>query len=60
MSVPIVLSPETAMVTKANYKAPLTAAQAEAAEAAAASRIEDSLPNEIEVTIPEGSIDLAT
>jgi hypothetical protein len=60
MSVPIVLSPETAQATKVNYKFPGTQAQATANEAAAKARIEDSLPNSITVTVPAGSIDLST
>lgn len=43
MSVPIVLSPETAAATKVNYKFPGTAAQATAAEAAAKARVNDLL-----------------
>lgn len=59
MAVPIVLSPETAMATKENYKAPLTEAQATAAETAAEGRINDALPAGVEVEVSE-AIELAT
>ena len=59
MAVPITLSPETAAVTKENYKFPGSQAQATAAESAADSRIEDSLPSGVTITIAAGSVEVA-
>jgi len=55
MSVPIVLSPETAYATKTNIVFPGTSAQATAARAAAKARIEDTTPG-ITVTLANGTI----
>ena len=60
MAVPIVLSPDTAAATKVNYASPESEATNKARAALAKSRIEDSLPNEIEVTVPEAAIKTAT
>lgn len=60
MAVPIVLSPDTAAATKANYASPQSAAQNEARAALAKARIENALPNGIEVTVPTTAIKTAT
>lgn len=60
MSIPIVLSRETAAATKVNYASPLSEARNKADAAIAKSRIEAALPNSIEVTIPEAAIKTAT
>lgn len=60
MAVPIVLSPDTAAATKANYASPQTTAQNEARAALAKARIEDDLPNSITVTVPTAAIKTAT
>jgi len=58
MAVPIVLSPETAYVTKVNIAFPGTQAQATAAEGLADTRIEDSL-SEVTTTVAGGAIEVA-
>lgn len=60
MAVPIVLSPDTAAATKANYASPQSVAQNEARAALAKARIEDDLPNSITVTVPAAAIKTAT
>jgi len=56
MSVPIVLSPATAYATKNNILFPGTDAQATAAEDAAETRIEDTLPSDVTVDVAAGAI----
>lgn len=56
MAVPIVLSPATAYATKPNIQFPGTSDQATAAEAAAETRIEDSLPSDVTVSVASGAI----
>jgi len=53
-------SPEATYATKTNIKFPGTQAQATAAEAAAKSRINDTFPAGVEVTVAAGTIKLAT
>ncbi len=60
MSIPIVLSPETAAATKVNYKSPKSEAQCKADSLAADARIQDVLPNGIEIVVPETAIKPAT
>ena len=60
MSVPIVLSPETAAATKVNYASPKSEVQNKASAAIAKARIEQSLPNGVTVTVPEAAIKTAT
>jgi len=60
MSVPIVLSPDTAAATKTNYKFPGSEAQAKAAAVRADARIQDTLPNGVEIVVPESAIKPAT
>lgn len=60
MAVPIVLSPDSAYATKTNIKFPGTEAQAKAATVAADARIQDVLPNGLEIVVPETAIKPAT
>lgn len=60
MAVPIVLSPETARATKVNYASPFSEDQNKAQTALAEDRINDALPNGIEVEVPETAIKTAT
>jgi hypothetical protein len=59
MAVPVVLSPETAYVTKANIKFPGTQTAATAAEVQTKTRWEQALPSGVTVTIAGGTIKLA-
>lgn len=60
MAIPIVLSPQTAYATKVNIAYPGTAAQATAAETAADTRIEDSIPGEVvKIEVGAGAITVA-
>lgn len=60
MAVPIVLSPETAAATKTNYKSPKSEAQTKADSLRADARIQDVLPNGVEIVVPESAIKPAT
>jgi hypothetical protein len=54
------LSPEVAYATKTNIKYPGTQAQATAAEGLAQSRLNDSFPSGVTVTVAAGTIKVAT
>lgn len=59
MAVPSTVSPSATYATKVNIKFPGTQAQATAAEASAQSRINDSFPSGVAVTVTGGTIKLA-
>lgn len=60
MAVPITLDDNSTYATKVNIKFPGSSAQATAAEAAAEDRINDALPDLVEVTVSAGAIVVAT
>lgn len=60
MAVPFVQSPPATYASKVNIKFPGTQTQATAAEALAQTRINDSLPSGVSVTVSAGTIKVAS